>query len=350
MTYPAAMPRLHDAGEIPVDEIAEIAEPLVPVFIFSLPRSGSTLLQRILATHPAVATASEPWILLPFLYARRRNGIYAEYGHRKATKAIDDFCSGIPDGEARYLDAVRELALRLYRERSGPTARYFVDKTPRYHVVSADIVRAFKDARFIFLWRNPLAVVSSMIEVWGHGRWNAYEFEFDLFDGLEALLETHELAGERAISLRYKELVAESGEIRSRVFEYLGLRIEEAQPENQHNVQLTGRMGDQAGLRAYRDLISQESVHKWTRTLASPLRKIWCRRYLRWIGPDRLKVMGYEFEVLLRQLNDAPSSWKTVPSDLWRMLFGFFVRIGEPWIVRNKLASARLGMRSRAHS
>jgi hypothetical protein len=40
-----------------------------PLFLLSLPRSGSTLAQRILAAHAGIATTSEPWILLPYLYA-----------------------------------------------------------------------------------------------------------------------------------------------------------------------------------------------------------------------------------------------------------------------------------------
>jgi hypothetical protein len=330
-------------------ELVESAEALIPVFIFSLPRSGSTLLQRILATHPAVATASEPWILLPFLYARRPNGIYAEYNHRKAIKAIGDFASGLPGGEAEYLEAVRAIVLKLYRERAGPKARYFVDKTPRYHVVSGDIVRAFDDGIFIFLWRNPLAIAASMIDVWGHGRWNLYEFEFDLYDGLEALVAAQELAGPRAISLRYRELISESAESRARVFSHLGLQIEEAHPEDQQDVQLTGRMGDQVGGKTYRDL-SQEPLFKWKRTLGSPLRKLWCRRYLRWIGRDRLKAMGFDLDELLRQLADAPTTWRTVPSDALRMLFGYAVRVFEPWILRDKLESILSGARNRAHA
>lgn len=330
-------------------EIIEAVQPLVPVFIFSLPRSGSTLLQRILATHPSVATASEPWILLPFLYARRKNGIYAEYGHRKAIKAIEDFAAGLQGGDAEYLRAVEDLALRLYRDRAGPRAQYFIDKTPRYHVVSPDIVRAFETGRFIFLWRNPLAVIASMIEVWGHGRWNAYEFEFDLYDGVEGLIEGQRLAGERGISLRYKDLVSQSPEARAHVFAHLGLKIEEAQPEAQHDVQLLGRMGDQTGVLAYREL-SSEPMFKWKQTLASPLRKLWCRRYLRWIGRERLQVMGYDLDVLLRELREAPTSWRTAPSDAWRMLFGYAVRMFEPWIVRDKLASLRRHVRIRAHA
>lgn len=330
-------------------ELIEAVQPLVPVFIFSLPRSGSTLLQRILATHPSVATASEPWILLPFLYARRKNGVYAEYGHRTAIKAFEDFAAGLSGGDQEYLRAVEDLALRLYRDRAGPRARYFVDKTPRYHVVSADIVRAFETGRFVFLWRNPLAIVASMIEVWGHGRWNAYEFEFDLYEGLEGLIEGQELAGDRGISLRYRDLVAESPDARARVFAHLGLRMDEARPESQQDVQLRGRMGDQVGVRAYRSL-SSEPLTKWRQTLGSPLRKWWCRRYLRWIGRERLQAMGFDLDVLLRELSEAPTSWRTVPSDAWRMLYGYLVRLLEPWIVLDKLSNLRHGVRIRAHA
>jgi hypothetical protein len=330
-------------------DLVEAVEPLIPVFIFSLPRSGSTLLQRILATHPSVATASEPWILLPFLYARRKNGIYAEYGHRKALKAIEDFVAGLQGGDAEYLRAVEALALRLYRDRAGPRARFFVDKTPRYHVVSVDIVRAFESGRFIFLWRNPLAIVASMIETWGRGRWNAYEFALDLYDGLEALLEARDLAGDRALSVRYGDLIAQSPESREKVFAYLDLRIDEADPGSQQNVVLDGRMGDHAGVRAYQDL-SREPVTKWKQTLASPLRKFWCRRYLRWIGRERLQAMGCDLDVLLRELREAPTSWRTVPSDAWRMLFGYAVRLLEPWIMRDKLSGLRQGLRMRAHA
>ncbi|MBA3701438.1 MAG: sulfotransferase [Rubrobacteraceae bacterium] len=42
-----------------------------PLFLLSLPRSGSTLAQRFLAAHDAIATASEPWILLPYFYTLR---------------------------------------------------------------------------------------------------------------------------------------------------------------------------------------------------------------------------------------------------------------------------------------
>jgi hypothetical protein len=35
------------------------------VFLISLPRAGSTLLQRLLMGHPLVASCGEPWLALP---------------------------------------------------------------------------------------------------------------------------------------------------------------------------------------------------------------------------------------------------------------------------------------------
>src|SRR5665213_3086127 len=57
------------------------AMPVRPIFIFSISRSGSTLLQRVLAAHPEVATVSEPWLLLPFVYSMRTEGVIADYVH-----------------------------------------------------------------------------------------------------------------------------------------------------------------------------------------------------------------------------------------------------------------------------
>src|SRR5690348_3767772 len=107
---------------------------LSPLFIFALPRSGSTLLQRILAAHESIVTTAEPHVLLPLLAPLRKNGAYAEYRQSEVAGAIDDFCRALPHGVDDYNAAVRHFALRLYRHlaRDDPGARYFLDKTPAY--------------------------------------------------------------------------------------------------------------------------------------------------------------------------------------------------------------------------
>lgn len=49
------------------------------IFLISLPRSGSTLTQKILGAHSAIYTRSEPWIMLNPLYSLKQEGIDAIY-------------------------------------------------------------------------------------------------------------------------------------------------------------------------------------------------------------------------------------------------------------------------------
>src|SRR5947209_3362708 len=101
-----------------------------PIFLMSLPRSGSTLVQRMLGTHPDIATASEPWVLIPTLYGTRTEGVLTAYDQMVAATAIRDFIAELPAGRADYYRACRKFGLELY----GAAARgrpWFLDKTPR---------------------------------------------------------------------------------------------------------------------------------------------------------------------------------------------------------------------------
>ena len=101
-----------------------------PVFIFSMPRAGSTLAQRILASNELVSTSAEPWLMLPQLYALREAGAFAEYKHKFSTRAIHDFIELLPRKKDDYDDCLRQFMLELYGKAAKPGAKYFLDKTP----------------------------------------------------------------------------------------------------------------------------------------------------------------------------------------------------------------------------
>src|SRR5262249_16042960 len=104
---------------------------LKPLFIFSLPRSGSTLLQRVLAADSQIASVAEPWVLLPYIYTLRERGIRAEYSHQMANVALKDFIRELPNGKEDYLSAIGAATNELYRKATKDNdARYFLDKTP----------------------------------------------------------------------------------------------------------------------------------------------------------------------------------------------------------------------------
>ncbi len=308
-----------------------------PLFLLSLPRSGSTLAQRILAAHEAIATTSEPWILLPYLYTLRERGAYAEYSHRVLVRAVEDFCKVRPPGRDDYVAEIRELALRLYCKASPDGTRYFLDKTPRYHLVSDEIIAAFPDGRYLLLWRNPLAVVASLIETWAGGKWNLYRFKVDLFDGIENLIQTYERHEEKLHAVRYEALITQPEETWGNVFRYLGLPFDSSVLALFGNVELTGRWGDHTGTQRYA-AVSSEPLERWKRVLNNPVRKAWCRRYLRWIGRERLAVMGYDLDVLIAELDALPTSYRRIASDVGRGYWGILRDLSEPHILGQKLS------------
>ena len=301
-----------------------------PLFVLSLPRSGSTLLQRMLSTSPAIATASEPWLLLPQVYALRQDGARAAYGHRTAARALNDFADSLPGGRDTYLEEVRRMALAVYARAAGD-AEWFVDKTPRYHLIVDELMAMFPEARFVFLWRNPLAVAGSIIESFGGGRWNLDRYDGDLRDGLVRLVAAHDLHDPRATAVRYEDLVSEPEETVRRLLEFVGASAP-ADPAAFTSVGLTGRMGDRTGRHEYSEVVTT-SIERWRVTMRNPVRRRWCDRYLDSIGADRLARMGYDQHRIRRDLHELPHSASHVVSDVARRLYARSGRT-SPWNLR----------------
>ncbi len=115
----------------------------------------------------------------------------------------------LPGGQDVYRDEIRRFALRLYRRLSAPGSAYYLDKTPRYHMVVEDIVTLFDDARFVFLWRNPLAVASSMLDMGDGPRWFPEHHKVDLYTGLTRLTGSYARHRDRVLSVRYEDLVTD---------------------------------------------------------------------------------------------------------------------------------------------
>ena len=274
--------------------------------------------------------------MLPFFYTLRDRGVYAEYNHSSLVAAVEDFCEALPGGREDYVSELRELALRLYRRASSGNARYFLDKTPRYHLISGDLLRAFPDCKHLFLWRNPLAVISSIIETWGNGKWNLYRHKVDLFEGLEELIKTYEANEDLIHAVRYEDLLVKPEETWGGIFRHLDLPFDPSLLRSFSSVRLNGKKGDPTGTRKY-GRVDQEPLPSWRSVLNNPLRKAWCRNYLRWLGRERLAIMGYDLDALLDELDSLPASYSRLGSDMWRGSYGLAYDLLEPKILRQKL-------------
>lgn len=308
-----------------------------PIFIFSLPRSGSTLLQRVLGSVPEISTVSEPWFLLPLFYSLKRDGCYSEYGHDVLVDAVEDICESLPNHIGDYHEAIAKFADCLYTKLSDPNSKYFLDKTPRYHLISEEIIETFPDAKIIFLWRNPLSIVSSVINTWGiKGQWNLHASKVDLFDGVENLTGSYLNHKSRSFSIRYEDLVSGSSDVWASLFNYLEIPYQKEYIEKFATLKLDGRLGDPTGIKEYSKL-SDKTNTKWKQELSNPIRKLWCRKYLEFIGRDRLLIMGFDIDQLKAELDETTFTMKYMISDCIGLLYGLIYSYFEPRIFIDKL-------------
>jgi hypothetical protein len=290
-----------------------------PIFVFSVSRSGSTLLQRVVASHEGVATVSEPWLLLPYAYALRAEGVRAEYFHPLMVTAIDDFCRQLPAGIEDYRQETREFALRLYEKAATGEERYFLDKSPSYYLVAEEIMRLFPEGKFIFLWRNPLSVMASIMSTFNDNQWYPTLFRGDMFIGLPRLVSAYVANSSRAHSVRFEDLLDGDELPWRKLMDYLGIEFCAQTLDRFSELKLAGQMGDQTGVRQY-SALSTEPARKWRTMLANPVRKASCRRYLGYLGKERLRVMGYDSDQIMRELDSQPSTLSSLAPDLGRLV------------------------------
>ena len=190
-----------------------------PIFVVGMPRTGTTLVDRILAAHPDVTSAEELQVF-PFLVKRQ--------GKSKTPKLVDAdaFRQALKIDHTRlgadYVKATRPL--------TGKTPR-FVDKLP-FNVFYAGLIhRALPDARIICLRRDGMDTVLNnyrqMFAVGSHFHDYTTRLEdvaryFVAFDRLVAHWR-QVLPADRFLEVSYEALVARQDSETRRLLEFSGL-------------------------------------------------------------------------------------------------------------------------------
>ena len=141
-----------------------------PIFIVGMPRTGTTLVERILSSHPAVYSAGE---LTNFSLAVKRaagtpSNRVLDPETLVAAASVDPRALG-----AEYVDSTRP--------RTGHTPR-FIDKMPLNFFYAALIHRALPNARIICLRRNALDTCLSNYRQLFSTAFAYYDYAFDLLD------------------------------------------------------------------------------------------------------------------------------------------------------------------------
>jgi tetratricopeptide (TPR) repeat protein len=192
-----------------------------PIFIVGMPRTGTTLLERLLGSHSQVWSVGEftvfPPLLVEHINKRLANAAEVERANN-ASLRIDFRELG-----RRYIAAARQLA----GERT-----YFVDKLPFNFLYCGYILAALPGAKLIHLTRDPMDTCYAVFKTLF---FNAYYWSYDL-DELadyyvgyrEQMDHWHRVQPGRILDVQYEELVHDAEGQARRVLEWCGLPWEDS--------------------------------------------------------------------------------------------------------------------------
>jgi len=199
------------------------------VFVIGPPRSGSTLLSRMLGAHSAITSPPEPHLLTPLAHL----GFYervetAPYDPIITQRAAREIVAALPNGEQDYLDALRACADKVYEQLLAPTgASLLLDKTPAYALVLDFAARLYPKARYVVLTRNPMAVWSSFVSSFFDGDHEAAHAHNPLLERyVPAVARFLREASVPMHHVRYEDLVASPEQHMREISDFLGVEFE----------------------------------------------------------------------------------------------------------------------------
>src|SRR3954447_9076114 len=252
------------------------------LFVLGTGRCGSTLLERILATHPDIGWISD----LPrslgragrALRFRRRSETYDLLQEHVSPMLVDPFRDLTAEDAAPWLE--RRLR-RFFEDRAQrdnrPVFMHKFTRWPRARLLAA----VFPDARFVHVVRDGRSVANSYVQIrWWQGyrgapgwtfghlteqeskQWEATKYSWPYLAGLEwkRLIDAFEAARseigpERWLDVRYEDLVARPAEETTAALRFVGLDAWEGLERELVRLGVTAGRAD-----AYRDELRTEDV------------------------------------------------------------------------------------------
>lgn len=278
------------------------------IFIIGAPRSGTTMLERIISAHSAVQGGPEPHIITPLAHT----GVWdkvdkAPYDHILAAEAQKFFVSQLPEGENDYYAACRAYCDVLYGRflKAKGTKLYCLDKTPAYALVLPFLSRVYPDAAYIVLTRHPLAIFSSFANSFFDGSYQeAHAYNPVVERYIPAMAAFLRNPSTRKLHVRYEDLVKAPEEWFEKICNHIGIPFEaEAVNYGEHREkQQTGGLGDPIGVSQH-SRPTTASVKKWAAEIhADPLKLSLAKKMISSLDPEDLTLCGYPLENLWQPL------------------------------------------------
>ncbi|MEM7755826.1 MAG: sulfotransferase [Planctomycetota bacterium] len=198
-------------------------------FVLGAFRGGTTLLRKVLDTHPGVYSPAETWFMLPLVNLWEGVGENSRFNPKQAGVAIQQHLK-----QEQFVECCRAFAGRFYAEALAgspkSSAGVFVDKTPLYLQLAGALPVVFPEAEFVVLARDPRGILWSR-HTWQHSGPEPIESRIPVVAGdvqkLAAFWAARERVGaDRVHLVKYEELCTEPESAARGLCGFLGVEFE----------------------------------------------------------------------------------------------------------------------------
>jgi len=223
-----------------------------PIFVVGLPRSGTTLTERILSSHSRVESVSESFFM---------QDVIRQVSGAAGTDPMSPAMSpGIIDAAAgKNITRIAKGYMQAIAYRFGDKP-LFVEKFPENFLYLGFIAKAFPEARLVHLNRNPMDNCFALYKQ-SFFRY-AYRLE-DLGPYYVAYRRLHDhwrnVLGDRLVEVDYEALVAEQERTTRALLDAVGLDFEEACLRFEQNKTASNT----ASSVQIREKVHTRSVNRW---------------------------------------------------------------------------------------
>ena len=240
---------------------------ITPIFILGMPRTGSTLLERILSADPSVHSAGELSDFTRLLTEQ----VKLQFGGKVTSKRqFIEYCKHI-DFQAlgnNYIDSIKQ-----HIPNESQAIKYVIDKLPFNYLYIGLIKKALPNAKIIHVTRDPMdtcyAVYKTLFQ-------QAYPFSYDQVELAEYYVAYQRLMSHwqslpdlSMLDVAYEDLVQTPQQIGEQVFEFCQLTWQDRYTQVQDNRSAINT----ASSSQVRQAIHKNSIAKWRKyqTQLSPL-------------------------------------------------------------------------------
>lgn len=197
-----------------------------PIFIIGAPRSGTTWLQSMLATHPSIYSGIETF----FFYA------VSSFVRELQTKRDLELGITAYINEDEGREIIRTLFWGIISRLPEPTTKpiYFLEKTPSHCFLAREILFVFPDAKFIHLVRDARMVINSIFFVansWGK-KWATNDLDKEILRWKNSVIAGREIKNyvnlpSQYIEIKYEDLRTDTSSKLREIYDWLEISISE---------------------------------------------------------------------------------------------------------------------------